>query len=299
MPDKIGFLVATKQGDWSRYIQWFEDKLKHKNMPIEKKPGGGAGGDTQKIIDAAVEPANDPDVKVIVTAGTGAALALKAATQMNRKPFVFASVGDPTLSNLVPVPGSTDNFTGGNNRQAQERVVKLRVDYMLSNPAFQGPFAILGNHNIDPSKTAMDIAHDYLTRFHGKTARLFSVTPADDIATKIGEIKNDAAQYQALYVCSDLFLTVNSTDLNRLAQRRPNPMVTMFEFEEHKQAHGADDFYGSDFKEMFEKAAVYVDEILDNAHPSDLPIYIASLSGQRPWPIIAKKPKGKGPRKKK
>ena len=237
---------------------------------------------------------------MIVTAGTGAALALKAATGINGKPFVFASVGDPRLSNLVPVPGSTDNFTGGNNRQAEERVVKLRVDYMLSNPAFQGPFAILGNHTTDPSKTAMDIAYDHLTRFHGKSARLFSITPADDIATKINEIKTDLAQYQALYVCSDLFLTVNSADLNRLAQRRPHPMVTMFEFEEHKQAHGADDFYGSDFKELFEKAAVYIDEILDNARPSDLPIYIASLGGLRPWPIIAKQPKKpKGPRKKK
>ena len=305
MPDKIGYLIATKESDWARNIRWFDDKLKHKSMQKRKEPSGGAKGDSQKIIDAAVVLANDSDVKVIVTAGTGAALAVKDATRMNRKPFVFASVGDPRISSLVPVQGSTDNFTGGNNRQAEERVVKLRVDYMLSNPnpAFQGPFAILGNHSIDPSpsKTAMDIVHDYLTRFHGKTARLFSITPADSIATKIDEIKNDAAGYKAVYVCSDLFLTVNSTELNRLAHRSPNPLVTMFEFEEHKVTHNADDFYGSDFKEMFEKAAVYVDEILDGERPSNLPIYVADLGGQRPWPFMAKRkpPKGKGSRRKK
>jgi putative ABC transport system substrate-binding protein len=294
MPDKVGFLIAPKLGDWTRYIQWFTAKLAH-NIPIRKLPGGGADGDAQKIIDAAVDLANDTDVKVIITAGTGAALACKAATQVNRKPFVFAAVGDPTLSGLVPVPGSEDNFTGGNNRQADERVVKLRVDYMLTNPIFQEPFAVVGNYNNQPAKTAMDRAYDHLTRFKGKQARIFSITPQDDIATRVGAIRADGMK--SLFVCSDLFLTVNSTDLNREAHRQP-PMATMFEFEEHQQVHGADDYYGSNFKELFEKAANYVDEILDGARPSELPIYIASLSGRRSFPMPMSKKK-QPPRQKK
>ena len=78
MPDKVGFLIGPKLRDWTRYSQWFSDKLAH-NIPIMKLPAGGADGDTQKIVDAATTLANDPDIKVIVTAGTGAALACKAA----------------------------------------------------------------------------------------------------------------------------------------------------------------------------------------------------------------------------
>jgi putative ABC transport system substrate-binding protein len=285
MPDKIGFLIAPKLGDWTRYVQWFNAKLVH-NIPIKKWPANGANGDPQTIRDAANLLANDRDIKVIVTAGTGAALACKAATQSNRKPFVFASVGDPMLSGLVPVPGSQDNFTGGNNRQADQRVVNRRVDYMLSDSTFLEPFAVVGNYNNQPAKTAMDYAYDYLTRFKGKQAQLASITPQDDIDDFISDLSSQPQPIRSLFVCSDLFLTVNSTDLNRAAHNTTPPMKTMFEFEEHKQVHGADDYFGSDFKEMFEKAANYVDEILDGARPSDLPIYIASLKGRRPWPII-------------
>jgi hypothetical protein len=39
------------------------------------------------------------DVKVVVTAGTGAALACE---EKLTKPFVYAAVGDPQLSCLLP-----------------------------------------------------------------------------------------------------------------------------------------------------------------------------------------------------
>jgi putative ABC transport system substrate-binding protein len=216
---------------------------------------------------------------------------------MNRKPVVFASVGDPTLSGLIPVPGSQDNFTGGNNRQTDQAVVTQRVDYMLSDPLFQGPFAIVGNYINPISRVAMDLAFNYLTRQRGQQAQIFSITPADNIASRVADMKN--ARMLSMYVCSDFFLTVNSTDLNREAHRNPNPMRTIFEFEEHQLGHGGDDYYGSDFKELFETAAHYVDEILDGARPSDLPIYIARLRGRRPWPIIARSKTKASSRKKK
>ena len=276
MPDKIGLLVAPKLGDWTRYIQWFSGALRH-NIPIMKLPNGGADGNSQAIVEAAVKLANDPDVKVIVTAGTGPAKACKAVTLLNGKPFVYASVGDPKLSDLVPGP-QQNNFTGGNNRQAVKKVVEQRVDYMLTNAVFLEPFAIVGDYGREPMKTAMDLAYDYLTKIKAKRAQLAPITSQNDIATFVRDLRSQSG-INSLYVCSDMFLTVNSTLLNTEAHNLQPPMATMFEFEEHAQAHGADDYYGSDFEVLFKTAANYVDEILDGAAPIDLPIYIAPLKG--------------------
>ena len=99
MVDKVGFLITTTPGDWQDYIDAFTDvwvkKLGHSNNSIQKGPSGGAHGKDKDIKDAARDFEADSDVKVIVTAGTGAALICKAAIT---KPFVYASVGDPALS---------------------------------------------------------------------------------------------------------------------------------------------------------------------------------------------------------
>jgi putative tryptophan/tyrosine transport system substrate-binding protein len=303
MPDKVGFLIAPKRGDWVRYIDWFSQELIRvrptlRPTDIKFLPRGGAHGDPQDIATAAADLVNDPDVKVIVTAGTGAALACKAATRT--KPFVFAAVGDPGLSGLVPPP--QDNFTGGNNRQAVEWVVNKRVDYMLTNSIFQEPFAVVGNYNNQPVRTAMDYAYYRLRDHHRKQVAQLdttTITPQDNIANFISGLRTQGIK--SLYVCSDLYLTVNSEELNREAHKPPTAtkLATMFEFEEHHRVHGADDYYGSDFQEMFTKAANYVNDILDGARPVDLPIYIASLSGRRPWPVIPTKRKKRSSRKKK
>src|SRR5262249_35301940 len=154
------------------------------NVQIKRLPANGAKGDPQDIATTAINFANDPDCKVIVTAGTGAALACKAATQT--KPFVFASVGDPTLTGLVPGVDA-DNFTGGNNPQAVQRFLYSGVNYMLTNPIFQEPFAVIGNNKNgkEPANTAMNHAYDRLFRYYGKAARLRTITPKNDIPTFI------------------------------------------------------------------------------------------------------------------
>src|SRR5262245_2409984 len=120
MVDKVGFLITTTPGDWQDYIDAFTNvwvkKLGHSNNSIQKGPSGGAHGKDKDIKDAARAFEADSDVKIIVTAGTGAALICKAELT---KPFVYASVGAPALSHFLPGVGGR-NFTGGHNRPADE-----------------------------------------------------------------------------------------------------------------------------------------------------------------------------------
>jgi ABC-type uncharacterized transport system substrate-binding protein len=307
MADKVGFLITTTPGDWQDYVQAFTDvwvtKLRHPANSIKKLPSGGARGEIDKIRGAADDFQNDADVKVIVTAGTGAAQICKAQLT---KPFVYAAVGDPKLSSLLPGVDGT-NFTGGNNRQADEAVVKARVDWML-NHGFQEPFVVLGNNQNgqEPFQTAMTHAYDYL-RSQQRVVQSQTITPLNDIPTMISGFKAQNPPIKSIYVCSDPYLTVNSKLLNDEAhnttQGRPY-INTMFEIAEHMNTHGGNAWYGSDFDELFGKAAYYAHEIMTNTGtPAGLPVYIASLSGGGAAHLTKKKgkkkPKKKKPAKKK
>ena len=128
---QIGFLVAASPANWDKYVRWFKAKLRASDINITFLPPAGANGDDNKIKEAATYLAGN--VEVIVTAGTQAALACKAATQQNQIPFVYASIGDPKISQLEPQPASggqpAGNFTGGSNQQVT--LVDARVDEML------------------------------------------------------------------------------------------------------------------------------------------------------------------------
>ena len=263
----VGFLVAAGINDWAQYIGSFRAKLTSPNVHITFLPPGGAAGDPGEINDAATYLAGH--CEVIVTAGTQAALACKAATQTNQTPFVFASVGDPAISGLTPQPGG--NFTGCSNLQV--RLVAQRVDEMLK-PAhqFQGPFAVVGNYNIEPIRTTMMAALGVLTA-KGKQAQLAPITPQDDINTFVSGLKSQGIK--SLYVCSDMLITKHSTQLNARAHSGPAPsrMKTMFEFAEHVNDHGGDVSFGVNFNDLLEKAAEYVDKILGGTNAGSLPIY--------------------------
>src|SRR5262245_5521143 len=146
---EVGCLVATTPDDCDSYIESVKNALR-KDANITFLPPGGAKGDLQKIRDAASYFAST--VHVIVTSGTPAALACKEATKTNKfPPFVFASVGDPKISGLIPQKG--DNFTGGSNQQVT--AAKARVDYMV-NKKFEDKIAVVGNDRNEPIRSAMD-----------------------------------------------------------------------------------------------------------------------------------------------
>ena len=208
---------------------------------------------------------------VIVTATTEAALACKRAMPLpnQKEQFVFASVGDPMLSGLIPTAGG--NFTGGSNLQVD--LVHARVTEMLK-PAygFQPPFAVVGDARTDPTRLAMTIAHSALSP-HGLT-RLISLTSLEkDVGRFVRDLKGQGIK--SMYVCSDAFITSNSSELNREAHSGPpnQRIKTMFEFSQHVTDHGGTLSYGVSFIDLFENAADKVNQILNGTRAGDLPIY--------------------------
>lgn len=289
---RLGFLLAENDTDWGDYITAFEGEITRLGtdvaityMPLRPN---GAGGKINEIRNAATYLASNSDV--IVTAGTAAALALKQATEATLTPFVYASVGDPGLSGLMPRPGG--NFTGGTNQQVA--MVKDRVDHMRNNAAFREKFAVAGNYSNEPARTAMLLACNLLGGAYPA-----AIAPGDDIKGFVANLKNIGIR--SLYVCSDLYLTANAKLLNQQCHAGPaaSKINTMWEFAEHVNKHDGDDFHGLSFQDLFKKAAGYVDQIVTAGKMAgDLPLFTTTVLGVRTAKAGAKKGGGKPQAKK-
>jgi len=276
---EIGFLNATNTNDWKKYIDAFKLGLGTLDFNITVVPAGGAKGDPATITAAAkflASPASGVDI--IVTSGTGPALACKTETaaQAIKKNFVYVAVGDPGLSRLAPQAG--DNFIGGTNQQVS--AATQRVDFMLRRLNATDRIAVIGNYGIEPIKAAMDTAHTYLIA-KGKSDTLKQpISPGDNVSDVVNRLAAAPNNVKALYICSDVYLTSEqATDLNAAANA--NRIKTMYEIIELCTGHGRGDFaLGVDYEEMAQKAAGCVVQLLTtNTKPENMSVYTTALKG--------------------
>lgn len=82
-------------------------------------------------------------------------------------------------------------------------------------------------------------------------------------------IKRLQGRVDALFVCTDPFMTTNQIAINTSAASVKLP--TMHAFRDYTETGGLMS-YGPDFRAMFQRAADLVDRILRGAQPADLPV---------------------------
>ena len=100
----------------------------------------------------------------------------------------------------------------------------------------------------------------------GIEAAIPEIRRVEDIAPVFEVLKG---RVDALYVCADPLLTVSRIRINTLALAARLP--TMHGFPDHVEAGGLMS-YGTNFPDLFRRAADYVDKILHGAKPADLPV---------------------------
>jgi putative ABC transport system substrate-binding protein len=260
----IGFLGATTPTTWSVYVDAFLQRLRElgwvdgRNMTIEYRWAEGRG---QRYAEFAAEFVRHK-VDVIVTSGTGPALAVKKAT--SEIPIVFATAGDPVGTGLVASlarPGG--NVTGLSNQQtdlAGNRFELLREVV----PGFRR-LAVMGNDQIPNVKLEMEEVQAAASKFGLEVVPL-TVRKTEDIVPAIESLKGKA---DALYICTDPLLTTHRVRINTLAVAEKLP--TMYPFREYVQAGGLMS-YGPNLPDLFRRAAEHVDKILRGSKPADIPV---------------------------
>ena len=259
----IGFLGANTpaaQSQWTaafvnrlRELGWIEDRT----VAIEYRWGEGRAERFDEFLVEFVRL----KVDIIVTAGA-AVRAAKQATSVI--PIVFAVANDPLGAGLVTSlsrPGG--NVTGLSNQASDLGAKRLEVlREVIPNVRRLAIMANVGN-----SQTALEMSAVQVTAVtFGLEFVPFGIRRAEDIAQGFEMLKGHA---DALYVCPDPLVTTNRVRINELALHARLP--TIHGIREHVEAGGLMS-YGTNYADLWRRAADYVDKILRGAKPADLPV---------------------------
>jgi len=201
-------------------------------------------------------------VDVIVLSGTPAARAAKQAT--STIPIVMGSSADPVGTRLVASlarPGGNvtglstlgSDLSGKRLELLKEVVPGVSRIAVLSNPTNQSVPALLSETEIAAQSLGVQI-------------QFLEARVPNELNKVFVAIKDRPS---ALMVVPDPMLFAQRKRLSDLAAESRLP--TMAEWEEFVQAGGLMS-YGPSFREMFRRAAVYVDKILKGRTPADLPV---------------------------
>ena len=280
----IGLLGATKESAWNDFVPAFERRLRElgwvdgDNLEIDYRWADGQADRYGKIAKQFV----DRGVDVIVTAGTAPVAAAKKATK--KIPIVFASAGDPVRTKLVRSlarPGG--NVTGLSNGQTDlagkrlallcKAVPRLQKPRGRSGKAGRGSqtLAVLGNRASKNAELEMDAVKKAARKLRIGNVIACDIRREADIGPAIKSLRGKA---DALYVCTDPFVTNHRIAINMLAAGAGLP--TMHAFRHHSEDGGLMS-YGPDFRDLFHDAADIVDLILRHKKsPAEIPVRVVT-----------------------
>jgi putative ABC transport system substrate-binding protein len=127
------------------------------------------------------------------------------------------------------------------------------------------PVAVLFDPGSDPGQVRTSEA---AARSLGVQLHLLMVARPDDFGIAFAEAEKNHAE--ARIVLSSAFFYAHRTRLVDLSTKQRLP--TMYHQKDFVVGSGGLMAYGPDFRDLFRRAAIYVDKILKGARPADLPV---------------------------
>jgi putative ABC transport system substrate-binding protein len=260
----IGFMGAANSSSYGQWVAAFVQRLRElgwiegRTVAIEVR---WAEGHTERLAEIAAEFVR-LKVDVIVTHSAVPVLAAKQATSVI--PIVFAVAADPLGTGLVASlahPGG--NVTGLSVQWTD--IAGKRLELLREVVPGMRRLAIMANVGAPAAILEMGEAQA-AARTLGLEAATMEIWRADEIATAFDAHKGRA---EALYVCVDPLVSAHRIRIITLAQGARLP--TMFAFREFVEAGGLMS-YGTNFSDLYRRAADYVDKILHGAKPGDIPV---------------------------
>jgi ABC-type uncharacterized transport system substrate-binding protein len=259
----IGLLGAATASAWRANVAAFVQRLSELGWADSRTIAivyRWANGRPERFTEIAAEFVQRK-VDVIVTAGTAVGAAKQATSVI---PIVFAAATEPVSTGLITSlarPGrnvtglsmQSTELAGKRLELLREVVPALRRVAILAHAG--NPAAVLEMSEVQASARAL-----------GLPVVTLGVERAEDIAPAFEACKEQA---DALYVCTDAFVTANRVRILILALTARIP--TIYGEQGHVEPGGLMS-YGANLPDLFRRAADYTDKILRGANPADLPV---------------------------
>jgi ABC-type uncharacterized transport system substrate-binding protein len=229
------------------------------NLRIEYR---SADGRADRFLDLATELVHLP-VDLIVTRGTPAAKAAKAATAMI--PIVMAAIAEPlavgVVASLAHPGGNVTGLSAFATELAGKRVELLKE----ARPSIVrvGFLQNMGNPASPPQWEAVQTAAKAL----GLSAEPFDVRNTNDIGNAFARIAND--RFDALSVGIDALTQANAKMIVELAAA--HKLLTAYPARQFVDVGGLLS-YGPSYPDLYYRAAGLIDKIFKGAKPGDLPV---------------------------
>jgi putative ABC transport system substrate-binding protein len=262
---RIGVLLPGTPASFALRTKAFLDGLRElghvegKTIAIEWRWGQDRV-DTLPGLAAELVQSN---VDVIVTGGTAAAKALKAATR--QIPIVVAIIGDPVAAGLVENLARPNGNLTGFSIVAPELGGK-RLELLKEIVPNVSAVAVLLNVKNPQSQIEL---REMRTAAQAMGLALYPADFSPEISLEDAFAAIDKAAVQALVVLTDPILFSQRKRTVDLAHSYRLPAMYFFQgFVED----GGLISYGPGDADLFRRAAGYVDRILKGAKPGDLPI---------------------------
>jgi putative tryptophan/tyrosine transport system substrate-binding protein len=260
---RIGVLEQTSAALHDEYFKAFRQGLRElgyvegQNLAIEYR---SVDDRVERYPELAAQLVG-LNVDLIITRGTPAALAAKNATATI--PVVMASVGDPfgVVAGLAHPGGNVTGLSAFNSELEAKRVGLIRdlvpglrrigAFYNMGNPIFISRWHELEN----------------VAQLLGIEPQLFDLRKSEDLPPAFEAAKK--WRVEALVVSADGLLQANRRLIAELAEMHGLPAIyTSREFIDV----GGLISYGASYRDLYRRAAVYVDKIFKGAKPADLPV---------------------------
>jgi putative tryptophan/tyrosine transport system substrate-binding protein len=258
---RIGVLDTSARERNANFTAFRQVLVEHgyvedRNLSFEYR---SADGRNESFAELAGELAR-LDVDLIVTRGTPAALAARAATATI--PVVMAAAGDPLAIARGARPAA--NLTGfGANIAGAERKRVAILKEMLPKAARLAALMNLSN----PSRQSEWQEIEAGARALGIKPQVLDTRTAADLERSLDAAASQHAD--ALVVGSDTIMQTNQGLVVKLAAAHRLPAI--YTFRDFVEAGGLMS-YGVSLPDLYRRAAVYADRILKGAKPLELPI---------------------------
>jgi len=257
---RIGLLApASRSEDVEGFLAGMRDLgyIEGRNLILEYR---AAGGKVERLDDLLAELIR-LKVDVIVTGGTPAALAAKRAR--TRIPVVIGAMGDPVESGVVASLARPGGNITGLSLVTSEGFAGKYLELLREAVPKASRVAILGRPSANSPVQAMERA----ARSFDIRLQLVEVDQPDRLEGAFAAMA--AQQAAALIVTPSPFNLAHRDRIVSLAAKHRLP--AMYGLTAFVEAGGLM-AYGASLRELYRRAATYVDKILKGAKPAELPV---------------------------